>query len=75
MTAAVIVAKLPVLPVSAIVAGIVGQDGVTEGGPSGVSLIVQAGSVLTLVFNLVIILLGSPRHQVLGVAAPLFPLV
>ena len=58
MTAALIVAKLPVLPVSAIVAGTVGGDGVTEGGPSGVSLLVQDGSVVIVVFSLVALLLG-----------------
>ena len=74
MTAALIVAKLPVLPVSAIVAGTVGGDGVTEGGPSGVSLLVQDGSVVIVVFCLVALLLGSPRPQVLGAGVLLVPL-
>ena len=72
MTAAVSVAKLPVLPVSATVAGIF--DGATKGGPSGVSLLVQDGSVVTMVFNLVVLLLGSPRPQVLDLVASLPPL-
>ena len=59
--------KITVLPVSAMVAGIVGGDGETMGGPSGATLIVQDGSVVTMVFNLVVLLLGSPRSQVLGV--------
>ena len=66
MTAAVMVAKLPVLPVSAMVAGIVEGDGGTMGGPSGATLIVQDGSVVTMVFNLMVLLLGSPPPQVLG---------
>ena len=60
------VAKLPVLPVSAMVAGIVAGDGGTMGGPSGATLIVQDGSVVTMVFNLMVLLLGSPPRQVLG---------
>ena len=67
VTAAVIVAKLPVLPVSAMVVGIVDGEGGTVGGPSGATLIVQDGSVVTMVFNLVVLLLGSPRPHVLGV--------
>jgi hypothetical protein len=72
MTAAVIVAKLPVLPVSATVAG--NGEGGTMGGPSGVSVLVQGGSELTVVFNFSDLLLGSPHPQVLGVVAPLVPL-
>ena len=50
-----------------MVAGIVGGDGETTGGPSDATLMVQDGSVVTVVFNLVVLLLGSPRPQVLGV--------
>ena len=44
------------------------------GGPSGVALLVQDGSVVTMVFNLVVLLLGSPRLQVLELVAPLVAL-
>ena len=59
-----IVAKLAVLPVSAIVTVGFGCDDGTKGGPSA-ALLVQDGSVVTLVFNLVVSLLGSPLPQVL----------
>ena len=74
MTVAVIVAKLPVLPVSATVAGNVGGDGVTEGGPGGVSLLVQDGSVVIVVLSLAALLLGSPRPQLQGAGVLLAPL-
>ena len=70
MTAAVIVAKLPVLPVSAIVGG----GGVMEGGPSGVLRLVQDGSVAIMVLSLVALLLGSPRPQLPGAGVLLVPL-
>ena len=70
MTAAVIVAKLPVLPVSAKVGG----DGVMEVGPSGVLRLVQDGSVVIMVLSLVALLLGSPRPQLPGVRVLLVPL-
>ena len=70
MTAAVIVAKLPVLPVSAIVGG----EGVTEGRPSGVLRLVQDGSVVIVVLSLVVLLLGSPRPQLPGAGVLLVPL-
>jgi hypothetical protein len=60
------VAKFPVLPVSATVAGVGKVDDGIEGGPSGASKLVQDGSVVMGVFNLfVLLLLGSPRPQVL----------
>ena len=66
------VAKLPVLPVSATVAvtgGVGGASGMasgTKGEPSGVAQRVQDGFVLTVVFDLgMVLVLGSPLPQVL----------
>ena len=69
MCAALMVAKLPVLPVSATVAGGAGVSDGIKGGPSGVVRLVQDDSVVMVVFNLIVLLLlGSPRPQVLVVA-------
>ena len=63
MTEAVIVAKLPVLPVSAMVVDVGSDDGGAVGGPSGDSKLVQDGLVIPVVFNLIVLLLGSPLSQ------------
>ena len=56
MCAALMLAKLPVLPVSATVAGGAGVDDGTKGGPSGTSRLVQDDSVVMVVFNLAALL-------------------
>ena len=61
MTEAVILAKLPVLPVSVMVVDVGSDDGGAVGGPSGDSKLVHGGLAITVVFNLIMLLLGCPR--------------